>query len=256
MSGMDDELARRTVFVTGAGRNIGRAIALEFAGHGARVAIGVRSNEDEARAVAEEVSAAGGTAFVAIGDMGDAAARERLIASTTEALGPVDVLVCCAALRPRQKFLDISLEDWDRVLSANLTSVFHFASLVLPGMVASGFGRIITIGGPDGQTGAIARAHNVTAKAGLIGLTKAMAMEFGRDGITANVVSPGSMDTTRNMADYPWWPPSPETIAKMIPVNRLGQPDEIANACAFLASERSGYISGQVVHVNGGSFMP
>ena len=116
--------------------------------------------------------------------------------------------------------------------------------------------RIINIGGPDGQSGSPYRAHNVTCKAGLIGLVKAITIEFAHAGITANVVVPGMMDTTRSPVDYPGWPPSQHTIANRVPSARLGQSDEVAFACRFLASNAAGYISGQTLHVNGGQYMP
>jgi 3-oxoacyl-[acyl-carrier protein] reductase len=134
--------------------------------------------------------------------------------------------------------------------------MFYLSRLVLPGMVERRWGRIINIGGPDGQSGAPFRAHNVTCKAGLIGLVKSISIEFAHAGITANVVVPGMMDTTRSPIDYPGWPPSQQTIASRVPTARLGTSDEVAFACRFLASHAAAYITGQTLHVNGGMYMP
>jgi 3-oxoacyl-[acyl-carrier protein] reductase len=254
----DEGLKGRTAVITGAGRNIGRAIAIELAQAGANVVVNARQNRDEAEAVVAEVNkgGTGARAIAVIGDIGDSGFDEELIGRAIDEFGGVDCLVNNAGRRPRQAFLDITPGDWDSVLGSNLSSIFYLSRLALPGMVERGWGRIISIGGPDGQQGAPFRAHNVTCKAGMIGLMKAITLEFGPLGVTANVVVPGMMNTTRNPADYPGWPPSQEYVETRVPVGRMGASEEVAYACRFLASNLGAYVSGQTLHVNGGTFMP
>lgn len=252
----DEGLAGRTVVVTGAGRNIGRAIALAFGDAGCNVIVNARSNLDEASEVVERVNAGRGKAMAVIGDVGDADFDEQLVRTAVEHFGGVDCLINNAGRRRLQSLLEITPEDWDTILRSNLSAMFYLSRLVLPGMVERRWGRIINIGGPDGQSGAPYRAHNVTCKAGLIGLVKAISIEFAHAGVTANVVVPGMMDTTRSPIDYPGWPPSQHTIASRVPTARLGTSDEVAFACRFLASQAAAYITGQTLHVNGGMYMP
>jgi NAD(P)-dependent dehydrogenase (short-subunit alcohol dehydrogenase family) len=220
------------------------------------VVVNARSNKEEADAVVADVNATKGHAIAVLGDVGDAAFDEQLVQTAIDEFGTVDVLINNAGRRRRQAFLDIRPDDWDTILRSNLSAMFYLSRLVLPGMVERRWGRIINIGGPDGQAGSPYRAHNVTCKAGLIGLVKAITIEFAHAGITANVVVPGMMDTSRSPVDYPGWPPSQHTIANRVPSARLGQSDEVAFACRFLASNAAGYISGQTLHVNGGQYMP
>jgi NAD(P)-dependent dehydrogenase (short-subunit alcohol dehydrogenase family) len=249
----------RTALVTGGGRNIGRAISLAFADEGANVGIIVNSSKAEAEAVAREVEARGVRAAVTVGNVGDAASCERMVNEITGALGPIDYLVNNAARRPRQEFLDISVDDWDSIISSNLSSVFYMTRLVLPNMVERKFGRIINIGGPDGVRGMRLRAHNVTCKAGLIGLTKAVALEFGIHGITANLVIPGITATSRVEKDYP---EHEKLVAGLraaqerseISIPREGQPEEIARGVIFFASEKSSFMTSQSLYVTGGLF--
>jgi 3-oxoacyl-[acyl-carrier protein] reductase len=252
----DEGLAGRTVIVTGAGRNIGRAIALAFGDAGCNVVVNARSNRDEASEVVDSVNAGPGKAVYVLGDVGDADFDEELVRTAVDRFGTVDCLINNAGRRRLQPLLDITPDDWDTILRSNLSAMFYLSRLVLPGMVERRWGRIINIGGPDGQSGAPFRAHNVTCKAGLIGLVKAISIEFAHAGITANVVVPGMMDTTRSPIDYPGWPPSQQTIASRVPTARLGTSDEVAFACRFLASHAAAYITGQTLHVNGGMYMP
>src|SRR4051794_6395480 len=189
-------LSGRTVLVTGAGRNIGRAIALAFGDAGANVVVNARSNEDEADTVVKEVNTTNGRAIAVLGDVGDPEFDEHMVNTAIEEFGSVDVLINNAGRRRRQPLLEITPDDWDTILRSNLSAMFYLSRLVLPGMVERRWGRIINIGGPDGQSGSPYRAHNVTCKAGLIGLVKAITIEFAHAGITAHVVVPGVMDTT------------------------------------------------------------
>jgi 3-oxoacyl-[acyl-carrier protein] reductase len=252
---MRETLEGRVALVTGAGRNLGRAMALALAEAGARVAVNARANRGEALAVVGEIEAAGSEGLAVLGDVGDRAAIVSMVEEVSKRFGSVDLLVNNAGIRPRQSFLEIEPEDWDRVLRTNLTSVFACSRAVVEPMIEQGFGRIINITGVDGVGGAPHRAHNVACKAGMIGLTKALAVELGHSGITVNAVAPGAFDTTRDPRNYPEWPPPP-AFFETLPVPRLGQPEEVGALCAFLASEAAGYITGQTIHTNGGMLMP
>jgi NAD(P)-dependent dehydrogenase (short-subunit alcohol dehydrogenase family) len=157
-------------------------------------------------------------------------------------------------IRRKQAFLDITPEDWDSVMQTNLTPAFYVARHVIPHMQAKRWGRIVLISGFDGFWGQVTeRAHNITAKAGLHGLAMALAREFGVDGITANTISPGAIDTVRDWSQYTHQLRA--QLEKEIPLGRYGKPDEVAAACDLLCSDRGGFISGQVLHVNGGHYM-
>jgi len=177
-----------------------------------------------------------------------------MVAKAKALFGVVDIAVSNVSMRRKQPFLDISLEDWHSTLNTNLNSCFYMARAVIPDMKARGWGRLIHISGIDGFAGHIpTRAHNIVCKAGMHAFSKALAVEFGEYGITANTVSPGSLDTTRDWSQYPenWL----EMRLSQIPVHRLGTADEIAAACVYLASESAGFVTGQVIHVNGGQYM-
>lgn len=246
-------LLGRTALITGSGQNIGRAIALLFAAAGAKVVINGHRHQERLEAVAAEVRSQGAQALAILADVSQPEAVAAMVEQATDHFGSVDIVVSNAAIRPRQALLEISLEDWRQVLNTNLNAAFYLARSVLPGMQARGWGRLIHIAGDDGFIGAPFRAHNVTCKGGLHAFSQAVAMEFGPYGITANTVSPGTMDTSRRAEDYPNLAKKYERLQQIIPVRRLGQPQDIAEACLFLASELSGFINGQVIHVNGGS---
>ena len=247
-------LAGRTAIVTGSGRNIGRAIALELAARGANVVVNGHRDSAAVDAVVGEIERAGGSA---LGVMADVALHEdvaRMVREAAQRYGSVDIAVSNVAQRPMQPFLEISPEDWDRVLGTNLTPAFYIARNAIPHMRRGKWGRIVLISGFDGFWGHVTqRAHNVTAKAGLHGLAKALAREFGADGITANTLAPGAIDTERDWSQYAHQPRA--SIEKEIPLGRLGNVAEVAATCAFLASDDGGFVSGQVVHVNGGHYM-
>jgi len=247
-----DRPLRGTALVAGAGRNIGRAIAIAFAEAGADVAVNVATNRSEGEAVAREVAAMGVRSHVVVGDVSDPDIDASLIADVEQALGRVSYLVNCVAPRPRQGIDSTTPADWDQVVSTILSSTFYLSRLVLPGMASQGFGRIISLGGSVASTAFPNRPHVVAAKHGLVGLMKAIAVEYGDRGITANLISPGMTDTTRNPADYPGWPPSDDELKSRLCVPRLGQPWEIARACLFVASPDAGYITAQHLHVDGG----
>ena len=178
-----------------------------------------------------------------------------MLAQAIEKFGAIDIAVSNVSLRKRQPLLDISVEDWHQIINTNLSSAFYLAKATVPGMKAAGWGRIIHISGYDGSIGASHRAHNVTCKGGLDALTKALATELGPYGITANGVSPGTVDTHRIAEDYPQLTEKYQLLKKTIPVCRLGTCTDIAETCLYLASDYSGFINGQVLQVNGGSLM-
>ena len=239
----------RTALVTGAGRNIGRQIALSLAAEGCDVAVNTRENVEEAAAVCAEIEALGVRAVPAIGDISDPAEVARIFETIHRGLGPVSVLVNCAAVRPLQPFLEITVEDWDYVVGVGLRGAFLCAQAAARDMVELGGGRVINISGRDGFVGREGRAHGVAAKAGIHGLTKAMAMDLAPMGITTNTVVPGVIETTRPEKWYPGWDYTRR--AERIPVRRVGRPDDIARTVVFLATGPD-YINGTAIHVNGG----
>jgi NAD(P)-dependent dehydrogenase (short-subunit alcohol dehydrogenase family) len=177
-----------------------------------------------------------------------------LVRQSTEHFGALDIVVSNVGIRHKQPFLEITPQKWDEILRTNLSAAFYLARHAIPGMRERQWGRIVVVSGFDGFWGQVTeRAHNITAKAGLHGLAMALAREFGPDNITVNTVAPGAIDTVRDWSQYTHQ--MREKIQAEIPLGRYGQPDELAAACDLLCSERGGFISGQVIHVNGGHYM-
>jgi 3-oxoacyl-[acyl-carrier protein] reductase len=243
------DLSGRVALVTGASRGIGRAIAERLGAQGARVVAAARG--ENARAVAEAIVAAGGTAEAADLDVTDAGASERLIALTLERHARVDILVNNAGIARDQLLLRMKREDWDAVLATNLTAAFTLTQAVLKPMIRQRGGRIISISSVVGQRGNAGQANYAASKAGLIGFTKAVALEVASRGITVNVVAPGLIETdmTRAMSGE-----ARDEWASKIPLRRLGTPADIASAVCFLASDEASYITGHVLAVNGGMY--
>jgi 3-oxoacyl-[acyl-carrier protein] reductase len=251
------KLQGRTAFVTGASRNIGRAIALAFAAEGADLVLNTRANREELEGVADECRKLGVRVVSVLGDIGDAAAVESMVKNALAVLPSIDVLVCNAAIRPHKPITETSLEDWHHVFAVNLHSAFYLARAVVPGMKERGRGSIIALGGQSSVTGRPGTAAVTAAKTGLLGLVRALAAELGPSGIRVNMVVPGTIDTERRYAEwYPEFrqaPPGGPEQVKRIPLGRLGRPEDIAEACLFLASDASAYITGDTIRVMGGS---
>lgn len=240
--------------VTGSGRNIGRGIAIALARAGANVVVNGHRDRAAVDAVVDEIRASGGAAIGWMADVSQAQAVTAMVAAAVERFGAVDIAVSNVAYRPKQPFLEISLEDWQRVLDTNLSAAFYLARAAIPGMRQRSWGRIIHISGFDGFWGHVTeRAHNVACKAGVHGLSKALAREFGADGITVNTVAPGAIDTVRDWSQYAHQDKA--RIEAEIPAGRFGRIEEVAHACAFLCHPDGAFVSGQVIHVNGGHYM-
>jgi 3-oxoacyl-[acyl-carrier protein] reductase len=251
MAETGQELAGRVAIVTGAGRNIGRAIAHALASAGAAVAVNGRANRANVDAVVGEIEAQGGKALAVMADVTDEAAVERMAAAAVERFGRIDILVNNAAGRPEKALEAMSLADWRGVLATILDGAFLTVKAALPHLKHGGTGAIINIGGVSGHVGTRHRAHVVTAKAGLIGLTKALAHDLAQDKITANCVVPGLIETAR---DPNAQLPHHHSVSKTL-TGRFGTPEEIAAAVRFLAGPQARYITGQTLHVNGGVYL-
>jgi 3-oxoacyl-[acyl-carrier protein] reductase len=248
---MTQELAGRVALVTGAGRNIGRAIALALADAGAAVVINARSNLREAEAVAGEIERAGGKAFAVTADVVDAAAVQKMVDAAAARFGGIDVLVNNAAVRAEQPLETMTLDDWRAVTGIILDGAFNCVKACLPHLKRSGAGVIVNIGGLSSHTGAARRPHVVTAKAGLLGFTRALAHELAPDKIRVNTVTPGVMAQAR-----PAGQPEPQhhAIVRSL-VGRRGEPADIAAAVRFLCGPGASFITGQNIQVNGGMFL-
>ena len=245
------EFDGKVAIVTGAGRNIGRAIALALAEGGAAVAINVRSNRTEAESVTREVEALGGKALVIVGDVADAVAVQALADATIKQFGRIDILVNNAALRREKSFSEMSYAEWREIMDVTLDGTFHCVKACLPALRQSGEGTIVNIGGLSAHTGAKNRAHVVTAKAGIVGFTRALAHDLAEDGITVNCVVPGLIGTPR-ARDKP--EPAHHLTHQTISGAR-GKPEDVAATVRFLCSRGARYINGQAIHANGGAYL-
>jgi 2-hydroxycyclohexanecarboxyl-CoA dehydrogenase len=243
-------LKGKTAVVTGGGSGIGRAVAKRLAADEAAIAVW-DLNSAAATETVKMILDAGGRAIALHVDAADAAAIKAAADKTRAEFGPITILVNNAGMTGFVPFMEISLEAWDRMIAVNLKGPFLCTREVLPDMLTAAWGRIINITSSSTQTGATHMAHYVSSKGGLLGMTKALAMEFADKGITANMIPPGFIDTPMLRAS----PVNVEAYAATIPVKRPGKPEDIAGACAYLASEEAGYVTGQTISVNGGRYL-
>lgn len=246
----------KTAFISGATRNIGRHTALKLAEEGYAVAINGRGDR-AVNSVVQEVRGKGGKALGCPGDVTDQEAIAEAVALTEQEFGSVDILVNNAVVRSHGSLEKTSNEDWQQVLNVVIMGAVNCTRLVLPGMKSQGWGRVVNMAGVSGQRGAANRAAVVTAKSGLIGFTKAAALEVASEGITVNAVSPGLIDTDRQLGlgDEEVAREHYRKEALQIPVGRMGTKEEVASACSYLCSEQAGFITGQVIGVNGGLYL-
>jgi 3-oxoacyl-[acyl-carrier protein] reductase len=249
---MDDrkELEGRVALVTGASRNIGRAIALALAQGGANVVVNARRSLDEARAVVKEIEAAGGKAVASLVDVTDEQAVMTMVRSTVDTFGRLDILVNNAAVRDVTPFEQIDYATWKYVTGIILDGAFLTVKASLLALRESGAGAVVNIGGMSGHTGAAGRPHVVAAKAGLVGLTRALAHDLAKDHITVNCVVPGLIDTKRGASSG-----SKTAHQHASLVGRRGTPEEVAAVVRFLSGPDARYVTGQDWHVNGGAYL-
>jgi len=244
-------LSGRVALVTGASQGIGRTCALRLAAQGATVAVAARTQEklDE---LVREISAAGGKASAFSLDVAEEEQIKAVLKSASAQLGKIDILVNNAGITRDQLVMRMKRADWDAVLNTNLTSAYLCIQQVISSMLKQRWGRIINITSVFGQTGQAGQANYAASKAGLIGLTMAIAREVASRNITCNAVAPGFIETSMTAALSDEFK---QNAVRMIPLGRVGTPEDIANSVAFLASEEAGYITGHVLNVNGGMYM-
>ncbi|MEX5632970.1 SDR family NAD(P)-dependent oxidoreductase [Parafrankia sp. FMc2] len=249
---MGQTLAGRVAVVTGGASGIGRSCALRLAQDGARVAV-LDLHAAPAKGVAAEIQAAGGTAHAVGVDVADRASVDQALDEVREHLGPIAILVNSAGRTGHDSFLDITLDTWTSIMTVNLTGTFHCCQAAVPDMIDAGWGRIVNISSSSAQSGVPYMTHYVASKAGVIGFTKALALELGPNGITVNTIPPGFIDTPMlRTAQAGFLATPPQTVIDRTPVRRAGRPEDISAACAFLVFEEAGYITGQIIGVNGG----
>ncbi len=243
------QLDGKVALVTGSGRNIGRATVLQLAAEGANVVVNARSNQAEADAVAQEARALGVKALSALADVAKRDQVDHMVSRTMAEFGRIDILINNAAIRPHQPFTELTVEDWEAVRGVVLDGALYCTRAVINSMVENRYGRILFVTGEGAFVGGARRAHVSAAKMGLVGLARSLASEFAAHNIRINVISPGSIDTTR--ANPEWYQGRAPTAAG-IPLQRQGKIEEIAATCLFLVSDDSGFITGQTIHANGG----
>ena len=246
-------LRHAVAIVTGGASGIGLSISERLSEEGSAIAIFDRDVE-AARAAAEKIVAAGGNAIGVSVDVTDRSQIDAGVTETRSRLGRATILVNCAGLDGFDPFLSISADKWSRILAVNLTGTFDCCQAVVPDMVEAGWGRIVNISSSSAHSGQPLMTHYVAAKAGVIGFTKALALELGASGITVNTIPPGFIDTPmlRRAEERGLLGQGVDFHATQTPVRRLGRPEDIAAACAFLVREEASYITGQVIGVNGG----
>jgi 3-oxoacyl-[acyl-carrier protein] reductase len=240
----------RTALITGSGQMIGRGIALRLAEAGFNIILNGSKNRDACEAVAEEVRALGVDAGIAMGDIGKKSDVQNIVKTGTEEFGAIDALICNAAIRPHGPFLDINDDDWQHVMDTNLNSSYWLARECLPGMIDRNWGRIVFFTGMNAQRGYPGATAVSVSKHGCWGLTKGLAIEFGQNGITTNIISPGTFpgddyDISKDERR--------KSLRDANPVRRLGLTTDIGGMVAYLCSEDGGFVNGQMLQINGGA---
>ena len=245
-------LANKTALVTGASRGIGRATAIELAKAGAKVAVNYAGNRVAAEEVVAQIEAAGGQAFMVQADVGDAAAVDAMVKAVVERFGKIDILVNNAGITRDNLIMRMKEEDWDAVIHTNLKGIFNCTKVVTKLMMKQRYGRIVNMTSVVGVMGNAGQSNYAAAKAGVIGFTKSMAKELASRNITVNAVAPGyiSTDMTADLPDQ-----AKADLQSQIPLQRLGNPADVASAVLFLVSPGADYITGQTLHVDGGMVM-
>ncbi len=243
------ELEGKVALVTGASRGIGRAIAVELARAGAEVAVNFAASEDAAREVASEIEALGRKAYLVKFDVAEPEGVAQGVKEVEETFGRIDILVNNAGITRDGLLVRMKEEDWERVLSVNLKGAFLVTKAVIPGMMKRRWGRIINVSSVVAFSGNPGQSNYAASKAGLVGFSRSLALEVARRGITVNVVAPGFIETDMTAA-LP--EKAREALLSQVPMGRAGTPEEVAHAVVFLASDKASYITGTVLHVNGG----
>jgi len=249
------QLEGRRALVSGGTRNIGRAISVGFAEAGADVAVIGGSDPDALDATLQAIGVHGVRGAGTIQSLDDPEGVRHAYARLAGEIGPIDILVNVAAVRPRVELADITTAEWDRVLGINLRGPFQLAQAALPGMVERGFGRIVNFSGMNAYWGRHSRTHVVTSKGAMVALSRALATEGAAHGVTVNTLVPGTIDTERQRPE--WYPDPAQRRSRQlerVPMGRLGTVDDVVSAVLFLSSPRAGYITGQELFVTGGSF--
>lgn len=243
---------RKTALITGSGQNIGRGIASQLAQAGFNIIVNGSRNRDAAEAVAAEVREHGVDALVAMGNVGIKAEAEAVAKAGIDHFGRIDVLVNNAAIRPHGPFLEVSEDEWQQVMDVDLNAAIWLSRMILPGMIANGWGRIISFSGMNAQRGYPGASAVSVAKHAVWGLTKAFAVEFGANGITANIIAPGTFPAGHvDIATDAKF----SALLKANPSGRLGNAEDIGGMVAYLCSENGGFVNGQMLQINGGVVM-
>jgi 3-oxoacyl-(acyl-carrier-protein) reductase len=242
----------KTALVTGGSRGIGRAIALELAREGAKVAINYHNNDAKAQEVADEINNSGGACFLVKANLADPKEARAMVKKVAEAFGHLDILVNNAGVTRDKQIAKLTDEDWQEVIQTNLNAVFFCTSAVIPIMTAQSYGRIVNISSMNGQVGAFGQANYSASKGGIIAFTRTAALELARSNITVNAVAPGYTETDM-FAKVPG--DIQAQLKAKIPLRRFAQPEEIAKAVLYLVADGD-YITGQSINVNGGAYMP
>jgi len=245
------KLDNRVALVTGGSRGIGKAICLELAKEGAKIALNYNRSADEAQAVADEIKALGSDAFIGQADVSDAVSARNLVKQVIAHFGTLDILINNAGITRDSFFKKLTDEAWHEVIRTNLDSVFYVTSAALPAMLEKNYGRIVSVSSFVGQKGNLAQTNYAATKAGLIGFTKSLALETARSNVTVNTVNPGFIGTDMVLKIKE---EVQQKLLTQVPMNRFGTPQEVARAVLFLVADGD-YITGQQLNVNGGIYM-